>query len=162
MATLQTSQQSSAFTARSRLKQVIPVPTAHADTAPEPTRTENFEEIVAASLPKPVEPILPGAKHRQLSELDQHHLLLKTVAVYNGWHLVSIQRRAEGNVLVAHLLRNGDNTDPTLAVRNGQTMQVIMDSMGDMKVQYARRRPTSWWGRFFSKLAGLFAPRITT
>ena len=159
MATLQNNRSSaspSSLTARARLKQVIretPLPS----TSIEP---EDFAEPVvpAASIAATaaVEPLRPMVAYRaRLSELEQHHLLLETVTLYKEWHLISVQHRPESDVLVAHLLHNSDKTDPLVAIREGRTMQIILDAVGDMKVQYARRRQTNFlvriWGSLFAR-----------
>jgi hypothetical protein len=147
MATLQTSKQASAFTARSRLKQVSRERTT-------PQLSVVHEGTQAGAVVETVSTMNSAYDHGKasgyreaLSEMEQRHLLLQMVTVYKDWSLVSIQHRPESDVLVAHLVHRGDQTDPLVAIREGRTLQIMMDAVGDMKVQYARRQkssPTNW------------------
>ncbi|HLY28534.1 MAG TPA: hypothetical protein VKQ72_19460 [Aggregatilineales bacterium] len=163
MATLQTARQSSAFTARSRLQQVIrdyppeisvlSTHTAHAAPAhSQAEHLERVEESIPASLPVREERGIGGSYRRRLSELDQHQILLNATAIYPGWCLVSLQRRPENDELVAYLVREADQSDPAAAIRDGRTMQIMMDVMGDMKVQYDRRRRSGRFARWLGRL----------
>ncbi len=155
MATLQTSRQNSAFTARSRLKQVVREHSAmQALLTPAPAIMQTVEKPVA-SLAGAIDNALSGTYRQRLSELDQRQVLLKTISVYNGWRLVSVQHRPESDLLVAHLMRKNDQRDPAVAVREGRTMQIIMDSVGDMKMQYARANTQGVISRWFAKFIDL-------
>jgi hypothetical protein len=142
MATLQNSRQCTAFTAKSRLQQVrrerLEQPVVPPDSAP-------YEQLVE-TLPSPREGTQPGTAHSavrfhdRLSELEQRRLLLQTVTVYSGWHLVSVQNRPESDMLVAYLVRDRDDGDPLDLIREGRALQIIMDAVGDMKVQHPRHK----------------------
>ncbi len=171
MATLQTAQQSSAFTARSRLQQVIReyppeggALSSHAAHSPHsvPTqvtmeRTEKVEENIAATFTTHDERALGGGYRYRLSELDQHQILLNAAAIYSGWCLVSLQRRPENDELIAYLVREADQGEPNAAIRDGRGLQIIMDVTGNMKVQYGRRRRQSRLARWFGRLAAAFS-----
>jgi len=88
--------------------------------------------------------------------MEQRQLLLSTATVYEGWHLVSVQNRPESGVLVAYLVRNKDEGDPTVAIREGRALQIIMDAVGDMKVQHPRRRQETFWQRWLHRLTVIF------
>src|SRR5581483_1745756 len=167
MAILHASGQWSAATAKSRLKQI----SREHKGAPTP-ELPLVETLVA--LPSPDSSASTAAKvpesdqrhhTERLSEIEQRQLLLQTVAIYKGWHLVSVQHRPESDVLVAHIVRNNDPDDPVLAVREGRSMQIIMDAMGDLKVQHPRAGRKGLWARFIRQLrllfvrnAGIFSP----
>lgn len=93
----------------------------------------------------------------RLPELDQRQLLLQTVAIYHGWHLVSLQHRHESGVLIAYLVRNREDGDPTQAIREGRALQIIMDAVGDMKVQHPRRKAQLSWLRRAGRAFGLLS-----
>jgi hypothetical protein len=152
MATLQTARQTSAFTAKSRLKQVCKeriVPTS----IPEPSI---LRETVVESIPSTARPAAAASSSLRLADLEQRQLLLSTAAVYEGWHLVSVQNRPESGVLVAYLVRNKDEGDATVAIREGRALQIIMDAVGDMKVQHPRRRQETFWQRWLHRLTVIF------
>ncbi len=164
MATLQTSRQSSAFTARSRLQQVTreypPETYTHPTQAHAPAeRMERVEESIPATLNVPggirEDGALAGTYRYRLSEVDQHQILLNAVGIYAGWYLVSVQRRAENDQLVAHLVRESDQGDPAAAIREGRTLQIMIDITGDMKVQYGRRRRQGRLARWLTRLFDL-------
>jgi hypothetical protein len=162
MATLQSSRQVSAYTAKARLKQVTGrehPPTANADPVkPVPISgpVEEAIEFVSAAFPPAPERLRLEGKPHGLSERDLQSLLLQTVTLYQNWRLVSVLHKPESDLIVAHLLRTGDRIDPAVAIREGRTMQVIMDATGNMKVQYARRRVTSW-KHWLYRLTAIFA-----
>jgi hypothetical protein len=79
------------------------------------------------------------------------------VTVYGGWHLVSVQNRPESDVIIAYLVRDRDNGDPIEAIREGRAMQIIMDAVGDMKVQHPRRKAQPSIFRWMSRLVEAFA-----
>ena len=165
MATLQTSRQTSAYTARARLKQTGPrqQPQSQAIVAPVTTTTfapAAVEQVIAPVLPIAAESGLAGAYRQRLSELDQHQMVLETVKIYANWRLISLQHRPENNTLVAHLLRSADQSDPSTAITEGRTMQIIMDAVGDMKVIYSRQRRQNFLARWFAKLLALFALKV--
>lgn len=163
MATLQTSRQTSAYTARARLKQSSSrqQPQPQAIVAPITTTTfaptAAVEQIMTPVLASVADTVMPGAFGQRLSDVDQHQMLLETVKIYTNWRLVSLQHRAENNTLVAHLLRTNDQSDPSTAITEGRTMQIIMDAVGDMKVIYSRQRRQNILARFFAWLLALFA-----
>jgi hypothetical protein len=164
MATLQTSRQTSAFTARSRLKQVVHDRPALAIAGAADPCIEQVEQKITPSVTEAVENAFSSVSSQRLSEIEQRQLLLQTVKVYDGWQLISIKYRPESDSLIAHLMRTDDLLDPVIAMRDGRTMQIIMDSMGDMKVQYARRPQTQqqqsgFWARLFAPLTALFASK---
>ncbi len=141
MATLQASRQWSANTAKSRLKQI---------TRDGPTQTSRPPELKlvgempdAPSMYASAPPTTSTARpyHDRLPELEQRQLLLQTVVIYPGWQLVSVQHRPESDVLVAYLIPTRYDGDPVLAIRQGHAMQIIMDAIGDFKIQPPRRRP---------------------
>ncbi len=153
MATLQTARQNSAFTAKSRLKQVCKERIVPISSTPDPTLPrENIVETIYSHPPSPT----AQSGSMRLSDLEQRQLLLQTAAVYEGWHLVSVQNRPESSVLVAYLVRNRDQGDPTVAIREGRALQIIMDAVGDMKVQHPRRRQEKFWQRWLHKLTVVF------
>jgi len=158
MATLHGSRQTSSLTAKYRLKQVCQE-RHKLHNLPEPTGIENVVE----ALPTAVAESAAAAPSRsnpytdRLSDLEQRHLLLQTVAIYPGWHLVSVQNRPETGLLIAYLARNHDASDPTLAIREGRAMQIMMDALGDMKVQRPRRKVNHRWLRWLRKLAVPFS-----
>jgi hypothetical protein len=117
---------------------------------------ERVEERIPATFSVPSSSdALAGTYHYRLSELDQRQILLNAVGIYPGWYLVSIQRRPENDALVAYLVREADQADTTAAMREGRTLQIIMDVTGDMKVQYGRRRRQNWLARVLSRLISL-------
>jgi hypothetical protein len=67
-----------------------------------------------------------------------------------------MQHRPESDVLIAYLVRERDQADPLTAIREGRTMQIIMDAVGDLKVHHPRRRRESLWIHWMRKLAGVF------
>jgi hypothetical protein len=140
MATLQTSHQVSAFTAKSRLKQVRRERMEQPTAAPDPAPVEQVVETRPAQKTGTKPPSTAGRFHDRLSELEQRQLILQTVSVYDGWHLVSIQNRPESDVIVAYLVRDRYDGDPVDAIREGRALQIIMDAVGDMKVQHPRRK----------------------
>lgn len=167
MAILHASKQWSAATAKSRLKQIS---REHKGTsAPE---LPLIETLVALPAPEPATPTAAKAtenRQRQhperLSEIEQRQLLLQAVGIYKGWHLVSVQHRPESDVLVAHVVRNNDPDDPVLAIREGRSMQITMDAMGDLKVQHPRAGRKGLGAQlmrklrlFFARNAGIFSP----
>ncbi len=140
MATLQTSGQSSAFTARSRLKHTL-----HEQPAPVGPKSDAApRQLLEDTLPAPAVSVLEGAfagaTHQRMKELDQRHLLLQAVTVYSGWYLVSVQHRAETDALVAHL--------------------VIMDAVGDMKIQYARQNSNGWLSGLLDRIRQFFVGAV--
>ncbi len=142
MATLQATRQWSAATAKTRLKNVSRERTPQQKiTTPE----VNDEATDTYSAPTMAGSAANAARAYQgrLSEMEQRQLLLQTVTVYPGWQLVSVQHRPESDVLVAYLVRNYDQGDPIIAIREGRAMQIIMDAVGDLKVQHPRRRRES-------------------
>jgi hypothetical protein len=164
MATLQTSRQVSAFTAKARLKQVTGREPLHpAQPVPVPVHiqgpVEEAVEFVSAAFPPAPERARAEAKPQGFTERDLQSLLLQTVTLYQDWRLVSVQHRPESDLVIAHLLRNGDRIDPTAAMREGRTMQVIMDGTGNMKVQYARRRVVNPWKGWLNRLISGFTRR---
>ncbi len=72
--------------------------------------------------------------------MEQRQLLLQTVTICGGWHLVSVEQRPETDVLVAYLVSPHDEPNPVAAIREGRAMQIIMDAVGDLKIQHPRRR----------------------
>ena len=152
MATLQPSHQWSAATARSRLKHVshehpvhAPVPDAAAESTEQPP-------AFAAAIPFPN---TAGHYQDRLSEMEQRQLLLQTASIYPGWQLASMQHRPESDVLIAYLVRGRDQADPLTAIREGRTMQIIMDAVGDLKVHHPRRRREGLWIHWVRKLASM-------
>jgi len=115
-----------------------------------------LEDTVPAPAVAVPEGAFAGVKHQRIAELDQRHLLLQAVTVYSGWYLVSVQHRPENDALVAHLVRSADQADPAAAIREGRAMQIIMDAVGDMKIQYARQNSNSWLSKFIEKLKCFF------
>jgi hypothetical protein len=176
MATLKTSRHNSAYTARSRLNSVIHEHAVPLRAAPEPVHLEPVGEALPPAQPSlgykeasapsnfasaPNNYANAANGYRQtLSEMDQHHLLLQTVKVYDGWHLVSIQHRPENGGIVAHLVRNSDQGDPSSAIREGRALQIIMDAVGDMQIHHARRRGVSFWGRLFGGFRTAFSQQF--
>lgn len=160
MATLQTARQNSAFTAKSRLKQVVRDRLEQPVTMPETSPVEHVvERFTTHSAPKrnADTSTMTGQYPDQLTDMEQRQLLLQTVTVYEGWHLVSVQNRPESDVLVAYLVRNHDNADPSEAIREGRALQIIMDAIGDMKIQHPRRKSQApSWKRWLSKLTSVF------
>ena len=166
MAVLNSSNQWSANTAKTRLKQVT---RDHAPHRPQlnsatPEQLPTIETLVALPAPDTTIPAAEkiglGSKQHahadRLSEIEQRQLLLQTVAIYKGWHLVSVQHRPESDVLVAHVVRNNDPDDPVVAIREGRSMQVIMDAMGDLKVQHPRTGRKGFWARMARFVKALF------
>ncbi len=147
MATLQSPRRSTSFTAGSRHKQTY---CEHVDPLLTPI-------VIAESIAQPSVPYTATTHSDRLSELDQRHLLLQTAAVYEGWHLVSIQNRPENGTLVAHLARNRDHSDPMQAIREGRVMQIIMDAVGDMKVTHPRHKEPQGWRGWLQRLAARFS-----
>jgi hypothetical protein len=148
MATLQATKQWSASTAKARLKQ------ANRERPPQPTSAPEPDADTVVSDPTVIN--TARTYHGRLSELEQRQLLLQTVTTYSGWHLVSVQHRPESDVLVAYVVRNHDTSDPILAIREGRAMQIIMDAVGDLKVQHPRRRREGLVRRFLRKLGSAF------
>jgi hypothetical protein len=156
MATLQASRQWSASSAKARLKQasrerVVPQPAASAPDIVEETTD-------AYSAPTMVNPAMqaPRSYQGRLSELEQRQLLLQTVTTYAGWHLVSVQHRPESDVLVAYLVRQYDSADPIVAIRDGRALQIIMDAVGDLKVQHPRRQREGLLRRLLQRFRAAF------
>jgi len=188
MATLQTSRQVSAYTAKTRLKQVtgrehVPAPSAVvAPSAPKPqsvqlaqaahstqfgnvgstamsSSAEDAMDFVSAAFPPLPERLRVESKPQGFTERDLQSLLLQTVTLYQDWRLVSVMHKPGNDTIVAHLLRNGDKIDPAVAMREGRTMQVIMDNAGNMKVLYARRRVNPWTS-WLKRLTAAFTRRV--
>ncbi len=157
MATLQTSRQCSAFTAKSRLQQVRRERTEQPIATPDPAPVEQVVETLSSHKFGSAPASAAGRYHDRLSELEQRQLLLQTVTVYDGWHLVSVQNRPESDVLVAYLVRDRDDSDPIDAIREGRAMQIIMDAVGDMKVQHPRRKSKPSLFRSLWQLVTAFA-----
>jgi len=142
MATLQANKQWSASTAKARLKQ-----------APrDRPGTEMHDAADEHTAPTLVGINTGRVYHGRLSELEQRQLLLQTVTTYGGWDLVSVQHRPESDVLVAYLVRRYDNDDPIVAIREGRALQIIMDAVGDLKVQHPRHRREGFVRRLLRKL----------
>ena len=148
MATLQATKQWSASTAKARLKQASRERPAQTTSAPEAEADTVVSDPTIASAAR--------AYHGRLSEMEQRQLLLQTVTTYSGWHLVSVQHRPESDVLVAYVVRNRDTGDPIVAIREGRAMQIIMDAVGDLKVQHPRRRREGLVHRLLGRLASAF------
>ncbi|MCC7449564.1 MAG: hypothetical protein IT324_19240 [Anaerolineae bacterium] len=144
MATLQTARKpsSSSLAAKARLKQIVSgsigIPLGL--SAPRNQLVSLFTAEAAAE-----QPTAPTAQH--LSEMDQHQLLIQTAAIYEGWHLVSIQNRPNSGVLIAYLVPNKFDEDPILAIRENRALRIMMDQDGDLKVQFPRRRARFGWLR---------------
>ncbi len=161
MATLHTARQNTAFTAKSRLKQIVrerpEQPPRTIST--EPPTVEHIVETVHTRPAMSDTPPAAGTGHYRdrLTDLQQRQLLLNAVAIYAGWQLISVQNRPESDMLVAYLVRAHDSSDPTDAIRNGRAMQILMDAVGDMKVQHPRRQPRTVWQRWFLRLATTLA-----
>ncbi len=159
MATLQTARQNSAFTAKSRLKQVVRDRVEQKATVPDATTTEHVVESFSShSAPtrSASAPTMTKQYPGHLTDMEQRQLLLQTVTVYEGWHLVSVQNRPESDVLVAYLVRNRDNGDPSEAIREGRALQIIMDAIGDLKIQHPRRKSQQpSWRRWLSRLTAV-------
>jgi hypothetical protein len=153
MATLQSSRQWSASTARARLKHVSREHPAHSPV--HDAAAESMEQPPAYATTIPF-PNTAGHYHDRLSEMEQRQLLLQTASIYPGWQLASMQHRPESDVLIAYLVRERDEADPLTAIREGRTMQIIMDAVGDLKVHHPRRRRESLGVHWLRKLAGLF------
>ncbi len=175
MATLKTTRHTSAYTARSRLNQVIHEHAVPPRPAPEPVHLEPIGEPAAPvqRYTPDTDPTRPSGPARtsisngssigyrqSLSEVDQHNLLLQTVKVYDGWHLASIQHRQENGGIVAYLVRNSDQSDPSVAIRDGRALQIIMDAVGDMQIHHARRRRGSFWRRLFGNFGTSFSQQF--
>jgi hypothetical protein len=142
MATLQATRDRSAFAAKNRLKQPqLNTPLLSAPDVAEETQ-ENIAAAAAAAA-RSSAAAQDNSYQNRLSEMEQRQLLLQLATIYKGWHLVSVQNRPESAVLVAYMVRDRDQEDPVLAIREGRAMQIIMDAVGDMKVQHARRKRES-------------------
>ncbi|MCC7448878.1 MAG: hypothetical protein IT324_15785 [Anaerolineae bacterium] len=146
MATLQSPRRATAYVTGSRARQ----PQGERVEPAHPTPVV-IPEPVAPSTPSGVPYTTPTHSER-LSELDQRHLLLQTAAVYEGWHLVSVQNRPENGTLVAYLVRNRDHSEPVQAIREGRAMQIIMDAVGDMKVTHPRHKAPQGWQAWLVRL----------
>ena len=152
MATLQTSRKpsSSSLAAKARLKQIVSgsigIPLALG--AP---RNQLVSMPVAEAAAE--QPATKAPKH--LSEMDQHQLLIQTAAIYEGWHLVSVQNRPNSGVLIAYLVPDKFDDDPILAIRENRALRIMMDQDGDLKVQFPRRRPRFVWLRKLLSFAWL-------
>ncbi|MCC7445777.1 MAG: hypothetical protein IT324_00100 [Anaerolineae bacterium] len=158
MATLHGTRQPSSLTVKHRLKQVCQE-RSKLHNLPEPAGIENVTETLPSGGAASASPETsrPNPYTDRLSDLEQRHLLLQTVAIYPGWHLVSVQNRPETGLLIAYLVRNHDAGDPTRAIREGRAMQIMMDALGDMKVQRPRRKVNYRWLRWLQKLAVPFS-----
>jgi len=143
MATLQSPRRAAAFPSGSRPKQ------AHCERLepPPPTPVVITEPVTPSSVP-----YTTPTHSERLSELDQRHLLLQTVAVYEGWQLASVQNRPENGTLVAYLVRNRDHSEPMQAIREGRALQIIMDAVGDMKVTHPRHKAPQGWRAWLVRL----------
>jgi hypothetical protein len=134
MATLQTSRQWSASTAKARLKHLSHQP----PLGPQVARTTPDVPPDPATIPP-----VPNSTHPdqdRLPVLQQRKLLLQAASIYPGWQLVSIQQRPESDVLIAYLVRSRDRDDPTLAIREGRALQIIMDASGDLRIHRPHQR----------------------
>jgi hypothetical protein len=154
MATLQATRQWSASTAKARLKQT-PRERVVQKVLTEP---DEHEEDTVIHARQPAVPTIgtTSAYQGRLSDLEQRLLLLQTVATYPGWHVVSVQHRPESDVLVAYLVRQYDNGDSLVSIREGRAMQIIMDAVGDLKVQHPRRKHESLLQRLLHRLESAF------
>jgi len=153
MATLQSARQPSSFVAKARLKQVCQhsIENKLSLDSGQPDDTAEEPPFFGIPVPAATAPKAEPAMDR-LSELDQRQLMLQTVAIYKGWQLVSLQHRPESGVLIASLVRSNDNGDPAQAIREGRVLQIVMDAVGDMKVQHPRRKARSFWLRRLQRL----------
>ena len=145
MATLQTTRQASSLAAKSRLKQFCREPIGIQPVLPAPHNQLVSLPIATAEAPLAAQPIVNTGD--RLSEMDQHQLLIQTAAIYEGWHLVSIQNRPSSGILIAYLVQNKFDDDPIVAIRENRAMKIIMDMDGDLKVQFPRRRAHLSWLR---------------
>jgi hypothetical protein len=157
MATLQPTRQWSATTARTRLKQITRERPAQPSPAPELTLVGSEPEATPGPAVTPPTAATPRPYHDRLAELEQRQLLLQTVTIYPGWRLVSVQHRPESDVLVAHLIPDGYDGDPVLAIREGHALQIIMDAIGDFKVQRPRRKRANIVARGLRWLASILS-----
>jgi len=152
MATLLTTRKpsSSSLAAKSRLKQIVSgsigIPLALSGP-----RNQLVSMPVAETAAE--QPAVKAPQH--LSEMDQHQLLIQTAAIYEGWHLVSIQNRPNSGVLIAYLVPNKFDEDPIVAIRENRALRIMMDQDGDLKVQFPRRRARFGWLRKLLSFAWL-------
>jgi hypothetical protein len=157
MATLQSPKQFSAPVAKSRLKQTTPQALPQAPVRPQLV-SQAFEALPASAGAVPAASESTARPfHERLSEVEQRQLLLQAVKIYPGWELVSIQHRPESDLLIAYLVRTRDNVDPTLAVREGRAMQILMDATGDLRIKRPRRQRTSLLAWLLHWLSGIFS-----
>jgi hypothetical protein len=147
MATLQATRDRSAFAAKNRLKQGY----NNAPMLPAPDVAEETQETIPSRGSAAPDHVNIASQNR-LSEMEQRQLLLQLATIYKGWHLVSVQNRPESGVLVAYMVRDKDQDDPVLAIREGRAMQIIMDAVGDMKMQHARRKRESRFMAWLRKI----------
>ncbi len=87
--------------------------------------------------------------------MEQRQLLLQTASICGGWQLVSVEQRPETDVLVAYLVSSRDELNPVAAIREGRAMQIIMDAVGDLKIQHPRRKREGLLPRIIHGLAHL-------
>ena len=147
MAILQSTQRHSMYSARPRPKLV------------------SHEAATPIASPAPVEPMTapvevspaPPMRRNRLTELEQRQLLIETVTLYPDWLLISLQSQPGSDIMVAHLIRTNDRIDPAVAIKEGRTMQITLSALGEMQVQYARRRRASQPISLWKRLAGFFS-----
>ncbi len=145
MATLQTARHVPTVSAHPRLKIVGREPSAP-PAIPESTTHQAIVETVLAA---------PSSNH--LTDLEQRQLLIQAAALFDEWQLVSVQHRSNSGVLVAYLLRNQDDCDPLQMIRDGHALQIMMDAVGNIKVQHPRRKNSHFWQRCWHNFVTLFS-----
>ena len=144
MATLQAARTGSEFYNRPRLNLATSRPPAQ----PNIVLKADPQDAEFSAEPRPTS----EAKHQGLSELEHRQLMLQVASIYPGWQLVSMQHRPENSILVAHLVRASD--EPNLAIREGRSLQIIMDENGDLRIRHPHPKQDGILARLLRWLAG--------
>lgn len=135
--------------AKSRLSHVCreQTPVAKITRVANPPAELKTETLVTQILPRPSRSAAPQ-RYNQLSELEQYKLLVQTATSFRDWQLVSVQTQSDTNVLIGWLVPSYHRGDPSVLVRKGRAMSILVDAVGEMKINQPNSRPVrrSWNG----------------
>jgi hypothetical protein len=141
MATLQISRQGSALIARSRLEMSRLDRESLIEFAPE---TEALDESVnEAPAPRPARPAPApvGAPRTDPFGIEQTELIMKVAQNYRDWDLVSVRQHQENDKREGWLVRTDEVEDPTMVIRGGRAMRIVVNSAGDLKITRPKQPP---------------------
>lgn len=140
MATLQISRQGSALIARSRLEMSRLDRELYVETGPQ---TEDLDEAVnEAPAARPARPATPvGPPRTDPFGIEQTELIMKVAQNYRDWDLVSVRQHQENNKREGWLVRTDEVEDPTMVIRGGRAMRIVVDAAGDLKITRPKQPP---------------------